>query len=70
MNDIDVGKLSLNGVRLLKLHCEELIQSCRADLAEYELYIRCQTELVRRGSVKENLGVARAAQPAQLPFQS
>ncbi len=50
MNDIDVSKLSLNGVRLLKRHCQTLIESCQADLIEYELYIQCQTELVRRGA--------------------
>lgn len=50
MTDVDVSNLSLNGLRLLKRHCETLIESCQADLSEYELYIQCQTELVRRGA--------------------
>ena len=53
MTDIDVSKLSLSGVRLLVRNCEQLIESAQADLEEYDLYVRCQTELLRRGAARK-----------------
>lgn len=47
--NVDVNNLSLQGIEQLTKHCEWLIESRQADLAEYELYIRCQGELVKRG---------------------
>ena len=46
--DVDINTLSLQGVEQLTKHCEWLIETRQADLSEYELYIRCQGELVRR----------------------
>jgi hypothetical protein len=69
MNEIDVTKLSLSGVKLLKAHCEELIEACQADLAEYDLYIRCQTELVRRGALAKKPLAGRRDLTGQAAFR-
>ena len=47
-SNVDVSKLSLSGVEQLTERCEHLIYSHKAALEDYELYIRCQTELARR----------------------
>ena len=48
INKVDIDNLSLQGVEQLTKHCEWLIEHSQADLAEYELYIRCQKELAKR----------------------
>ena len=48
INKVDIDNLSLQGVEQLTKHCEWLIENQQADLAEYELYIRCQGELAKR----------------------
>lgn len=58
MTNVDVSKLSLKGVEQLTQHCEHLIHSHKADLSDYELYIECQTELVRRSANAKKLPFA------------
>ena len=55
---IDMDTLSLQGVEQLTKHCEWLIEHSQADLAEYELYIRCQDELARRQREENTLAPA------------
>jgi hypothetical protein len=62
MKQIHVTSLSAERLTTLKDTCERLIRQQQAGLEEYELYVCCQAELVRRGLVQ------RARQPRRLMF--
>jgi hypothetical protein len=53
MKPIDVTSLSDKAVKLLLKGCEEKIKLCEADLDDYELFVRCQRELLKRQPRKE-----------------
>jgi hypothetical protein len=53
MKPIDVANLSDKAVKLLLGDCESKIKHCEADLDDYELFVKCQRELLKRQSRKE-----------------
>jgi hypothetical protein len=53
MKAIDVKNLSDKAVKLLLNDCETKIKHCQADLDDYELFVKCQRELLKRQSRKE-----------------
>jgi hypothetical protein len=48
MKQVDVKNLSDKAVRLLLENCETRIRHCQADLDDYELFVKCQRELLER----------------------
>jgi hypothetical protein len=40
--------LSDKAVKLLLSDCEDKIKQCEADLDDYELFVKCQRELLKR----------------------
>jgi hypothetical protein len=48
MKAIDVKNLSNKAVKLLLSDCESKIKHCQADLDDYELFVKCQRELLER----------------------
>jgi hypothetical protein len=53
MKPIDITSLSDKAVKLLLNDCEEKMRNCEADLDDYELFVRCQRELLKRQTRKE-----------------
>jgi hypothetical protein len=48
MKQIDTNNLSDKAIKLLLGDCESKIRGCEADLDDYELFVKCQRELLRR----------------------
>jgi hypothetical protein len=53
MKHLDLHNLSDRAVKLLLDDCESKIKHCEADLDDYELFVKCQRELLKRQSRKE-----------------
>jgi hypothetical protein len=53
MKPLDVVSLSDKAVKLLLNNCEDKIKHCEADLDDYELFVKCQRELLKRQTRKE-----------------
>lgn len=48
MKEVNVKNLSDKAVKLLLDDCETKIRHCQADLDDYELFVKCQRELLER----------------------
>ena len=48
MKAIEIKNLSDKAVKLLLNDCENKIKHCQADLDDYELFVKCQRELLER----------------------
>jgi hypothetical protein len=48
MKEVNVKNLSDKAVKLLLSDCESKIKHCQADLDDYELFVKCQRELLER----------------------
>jgi hypothetical protein len=48
MKEVNVKNLSDKAVKLLLDDCESKIKHCQADLDDYELFVKCQRELLER----------------------
>lgn len=53
MKEVNVSSLSERAVKLLLNDCEAKIKHCEADLDDYELFVKCQRELLKRRTRQE-----------------
>jgi hypothetical protein len=50
MNEPITTKLSDKAIKLLLGECESKIKNCEASLEDYDLFVKCQRELLKRQS--------------------
>jgi hypothetical protein len=55
MKELNTHNLSDKAVKLLVSDCENKIKHCEADLDDYDLFVKCQRELLKRQMRREIL---------------
>ncbi len=64
MKQLETNNLSDRAIKLLLGDCESKIKRCAADLDDYELFVKCQRELLKRQTHQASLDQAAPDQAA------